>query len=82
MKDPGMSKELGKRCACCLAWMRRPLPTASPNGSDDKGEHGKDEEESEDMDGVVVRLLGLMSTPQVDVGLEGGGLLAESGVKM
>ena len=77
-----MPKELGERRARCLAWMRRPSPTASPNGSDDEGDHGEDEEEGDDMDGVVAGLLGLASTPQVNIGLAGGGSLGESGVMM
>ena len=73
-KDPNMPKDLRERHSRCLEWMHRPSPTASPNGSDDEGEikeEGKGEEEEPDnMDGVVAGLLGLASGPSIDVGLE------------
>ena len=64
-----MPKDLSERRARCLEWMDRPSPTASPDASDDEGEPKEDE--GDDMDGVVAGLLGLASTPNINIGLEG-----------
>jgi len=58
-----MPKELNEQRACCLVRICCPLPTASTNGSDDKGDHGEDEGEADDMDVVVTGLLSLALTP-------------------
>ena len=47
-----MAKDLQDWRACCVEWMTRPSPTASPTESGDEGEDGipigEEEEEAED----------------------------------
>ena len=76
-KDPTMPKDLAKRRARCLEWMDRSSPIASPDASDDEGEPKEDE--GDDMDGVVAGLLGLASTPNINIGLEGESEWQEGG---
>ena len=67
-----MPKDLAERHANCFEWRNRPSPTASPEGSDNKGEIEDDvDDEGDNMDGVVEGLIGLVSTSNISIGLEG-----------
>ena len=72
-----MPKDLAKRRARCLEWMDRSSPIASPDASDDEGEPKEDE--GDDMDGAVAGLLELLSTPNINIGLEGESEWQEGG---
>ena len=56
-KDPGMPKDLQEWRACCVEWMTRPSPTASPTASDDEGDEKEGKNEQVDVMDCVEGML-------------------------